>query len=291
MANLPTRSFTAIVQSFAAGVQGRASDLIDFTVGSPLRAIAEAMAALTLWLQSIALQILAATRAATSSGTDLDTFVADFGLSRIGATYASGVVTFGRFTANATAITIPVGTQVRTSDDSQTFIVIADATYGTYSASAAGYVMAALVGSINVPVEAVVAGSGGNVSASTITQILSTIAGIDTVTNSSAFTNSADQESDSALRSRFVAYINQLSKGTRAAIDYAISLISTNIERTLTENHNTSGNIDYGYFYAVIDDGTGSPSSATIAAANAAIENVRAFTIAYGVFSDRKSVV
>ena len=221
MATLPTRSFTAIVQNFAAGVQGRAANLIDFSVGSTLRAIAEATGGVALWLESMALRILLTTRAATSTGTDLDSFVADFGIPRLGASYASGQVTFTRLSPSATAVTIPVGTQIRTSDDSQTFAVIADASYGTYSASAGGYVLASMVGSITVPVEAITAGAGGNVAAGSITQVLSTIAGIDTVSNASAFSNAEDGETDAELRARFKAFIAQLSKATSAAVAFA----------------------------------------------------------------------
>ena len=282
MAVLPTRSLIAIVQSFAANVQGRATNLIDFSVGSTLRAIAEATAAVSLWLQGVALQILALTRASTSTGSDLDSFFADFGLVRLGATLASGQVTFARLTASPTVIVIPIGSQVRTQDNSQIFNVTADPTNGNYSGSAGGYVLASTVATINVPVTAAYGGTGGNVTVGTINQILSTIPGIDTVTNASAFTNGTNSESDAAFRARFVLFINSLSKATKAAIGYAIVSLQLGLLYTITETTNFGGSGSPG-FSVVVDDGSGNPPASIITAATIAVDAVRAAGVRYQV--------
>src|SRR5690348_7832551 len=101
-------SFSSLVQNMAAYVQGSASQLLDLTVGSVLRAILEASASMALWLQWLVLQLLAITRLATSSGNDVDSFVNDFGLTRLPGVGATGTVTFGRFN-NTPAAFIPVG--------------------------------------------------------------------------------------------------------------------------------------------------------------------------------------
>lgn len=285
MAILPTRSMTAIVQAFAAGVQGRAAALIDFSVGSTLRAIGESVAGVTLWLQSIALHILLTTRASTATGSDLDSFVNDFGLTRLGATFAGGQVTFTRLSVSATAIVIPVGTQVQTSDSSQTFVVIADITNGAYSAGAGGYTMASMIGSVTVTVSALVTGAGGNVAAGAISQILSTLPGIDTATNASAFSNAVNGESDAALRVRFQAFIAQLSKGTRAAVAFAVSSLGASLQFTITENLTLAGVFSPGFFYVVVDDGSGSPPSSLATSAYTAIDAVRALGTTFAVYS------
>jgi hypothetical protein len=100
---------------------------LDSSVGSILRAITEANAAVSLWLQGMILQVLGVTRLATSTGTDCDSFVNDFGMTRLGASGALGSVTFSRFTATAQAV-IPIGQQVQTADGTQTFQVIVDPT-------------------------------------------------------------------------------------------------------------------------------------------------------------------
>lgn len=288
MAVLPTRSLAAIVQSFAAGVQGRASALIDFSVGSPLRAIAEATGGVSLWLQSMALRILLTTRAATSTGSDLDTFVNDFGVVRLGATYATGSVTFTRLSPSATVITIPVGTQLRTADDSQIFVVTADPTNGTYSAAANGFMLASMVGSVTVAVAALTAGTGGNVASVAISQVLTTIPGIDTVSNALAFTNAIAGETDAALRIRFRAFIGQLSKATRAAVAFAVSSLGSTLQYTITENATLAGAFQPGFFYVVVDDGSGSPPSSLTASAYTAIDLIRALGISFAVYAPVK---
>src|SRR4051794_26633430 len=113
MAQLITYTFSQIVSNIATAVQGSAKSLLNFTVGSVLRAIAEATASVVLWLQAIILQVLTLTRAATSVGTDLDSWMADFGLARLAAVAAAGQVTFARFTATMQAV-VPVGANVQT---------------------------------------------------------------------------------------------------------------------------------------------------------------------------------
>ena len=111
MATEDTQSFSGIVANFATAVQGAATQLVDFTVGSVLNAIAEAVAGVALWLQGLYLQVLALTRAATSSGTDLDSWFADYGFAREAAQAAYGTETFYRYTPTNSTL-IPVGATV-----------------------------------------------------------------------------------------------------------------------------------------------------------------------------------
>ena len=91
---LQLRTFDTIVSSAAAAMQGAAQTLLDLTVGSVLRAVLEANAGLGLWMQWLILETLQTTRAATSTASDLDTWMADFGLTRQQAVAAAGSVTF-----------------------------------------------------------------------------------------------------------------------------------------------------------------------------------------------------
>src|ERR1700722_18106383 len=99
MATLQVYTFSELVSQIATAIQGSASALYDFTVGSTLRAIAEATSAVVLWLQAIILQLLTVTRAATSVGSDLDSFMADYGVTREAAVASTGQVTFSRITS------------------------------------------------------------------------------------------------------------------------------------------------------------------------------------------------
>ncbi|WP_241754452.1 hypothetical protein [Cupriavidus basilensis] len=69
---ISTKDFTTLVRESVTAIQGYASVLLDLTIGSILRAAVEANAAVTVWLESLIMQVLAITRAATSSGADLD---------------------------------------------------------------------------------------------------------------------------------------------------------------------------------------------------------------------------
>ncbi len=283
---LQTYSFSALVSNIATAMQASATAALNFTAGSVLRAIAEATAGVVLWLQAIILQLLTVTRAATSTGADLDSFVADFGLTRLPAIAATGQVTFGRFTATQQAV-IPIGTTVQSTDGTQNFAVTLDTANPAYDATLGSYVLLANTASINVPVQAATAGAGGNVLAGAISVITTPIpgGGVDTVTNGAAFTNGLDAESDPALRAQFIAYIGSLSKGTKTAIGYAITRVQQGLTYTLVENYDYNGTPDDGFFTVVVDDGTGYPSSGLLASVSAAIDAVRPLTSRFGVFA------
>lgn len=278
------KNFTTIVQEMAASIQGRASTLLDMNIGSILRAVVESTASVVLWLQSLILLLLATTRASTSAGTDLDSWMADYDFDRLPAEAASGNVTFARFTAGAQAVVL-VGAQVQNSDGSQKYQVMLDTANPAYSSTLGGYVMAIGVTSVIVPVQAVVAGSGGNALAGQINTLAQAMPGIDTVSNGAAFTNGVDAESDEDFRARFRLYLASLSKGTRDAIAYAIETVSQTADYAIVENENYVGAERLGYFYVVVDDGTGTPSPTFISNMANAIETVRPFTVEYDVFA------
>lgn len=282
--NLSWKTFTALVQDMAAAAQANASWLLDLTVGSVLRAIMEAVASCVLWLQWLVLQVLQASRASTATGSDLDSWLADFAFSRLAAVAATGGVTFSRYN-NTIAALIPVGATVLSSDGTRTFAVIADSTNAAWNGSN-GFVIAAGTTSITCTVQdvtvdstgALAVGTAGNVLANTLTLIGTAIPAVDTCTNASAFTNGVDAESDAAARLRFQAYINSLSLATPGAVAYAISTVQPGLTYTIAENVNTAGTFTAGTFVVTIDNGTGSPGSGLIASVQAAVNAVRAIT-------------
>ncbi|MEX3628330.1 MAG: baseplate J/gp47 family protein [Burkholderia sp.] len=281
---ITTKDFTTLVRNQVTAIQGAARGLVDLTVGSILRAVVEANAAVILWLQGLILQLLATTRAATSRGSDLDSWVADFGLIRLPGVAASGQVTFARFTATQQAV-VPVGATIQTADGSQQFAVTSDTSNAAYSAALGGYVLAAGVASISIPVQASSVGAAANAQIGQINTLTQPIPGVDTVSNAASFTNGADKETDAALRTRFIAYVASLSKATKAAILYAITSLKQGVVSVLVENTLYNGTTQNGYFYAVIDDGTGAPGATFLSSANNAIDAVRPFTVNFGVFA------
>ncbi len=266
-----------IVQGEVAAAQAVAPQLTQVSSGSVAYALFQGFASVCLWLQWLIAQVLSMTRLATSQGADVDSFVGDFGLARLPATYATGSVTFSRYAAYGPAL-VPAGAQVKTADGTQPFVVTVDSTNAAWNQALGGYLVASGVGSVTVPVQAVNAGSQGNVQANTITLIASAISGIDTVSNAPAFTNALNAETDAALKARFAAYIQALSKSTLAAIRYAIESVEQGLSYVIQEN--TPGTAQVA---VTVDDGSGTPGAALLANVATAIAAVRAAGIEVSV--------
>ncbi|MCJ2084588.1 baseplate J/gp47 family protein [Methylobacterium sp. E-005] len=302
MTVLDTRSQSTIVGTIAAGIQSRLTSVfLNFAKGKVLRALAETYAGNGLWLQKENLQIAMLTRLATSYGSDIDTFIADFplsGVTRLGAQAATGLCTFSRYTAGPTIAYVPVGGTVRTTDGSQTFQVYADATNPAYVAtyvntdgSLGAYAIAAQVNSVTAPVIGATAGSSGqpgsngNVGASTIGLISSTMPGVDTVTNPAAFTNGFDVESDASVMARFALAVAGRGGGTIAAIQSAVANLKVGMTSVVLPNSDINGNFTPGVVSVIVDDGSGNISAALLAAAQTAVYSVIAEGIRPGIYA------
>jgi uncharacterized phage protein gp47/JayE len=243
-------------------------------------------------LQYMAQVVINFARASTSTGADLDSWMADFGFPRLPAGYAGGTVTFSTPVPLTVNALVPVGAVISTPGGAISYQVIADTTQAAYSVSLNAYVLIAGDTSMNATAQALVAGASYNVQAGQLTQIQATIYGIAAVTNASAIQNGSAAESDTSFRARFVLYINSLSKGTQQAIQAAIEATGgVGLKVALFENVQavgnppTSFNSPYpGNFVALIDNGTGSPPSGLLSTIYTALfANVRAFTISYQI--------
>jgi len=284
MANLQIKSFQQLVQDQVTAIQGSSSSLVDLSIGSILRSIVESSSAVAMWLQGMILQLLAITRATTSTGSDLDSWVADYGITRLPANRATGRVTFSRFTATNQA-TIPVGALVQSSDGSQQYAVTADTTNINFYQGSGLYILLAGVQSITIPVQAVIAGFSANAAIGGINTVAQSIPGVDAVTNSAAIENGSDAESDADLRARFIAYIASLSKATKQSVSYAASSLQIGLSYVLVENQQLDGTPKLGYFYLVVDDGTGYPSSSLLSSVYNSVDAVRPITSTFGIFA------
>ena len=279
---LQLQGFTTLVGNAAAAVQGAARQLLDLTVGSTLRAVLEANAAMALWLQWLIVLVLQTTRAATSTGVDLDSWMADFGVTRLPAVSANGVVSFSRFVP-LSAATVPIGTVVRTADGTQSFLVVQDPANAAFNAALGGFVLPAGVASAVVPVAALAPGVAGNVQPQSVTLIAAAIPGVDLVSNQAAFLNGLDAESDTTLRARFQNYLSSRSRATNVAVGYAVSSIQQGLQYAIRENVMPDGTARMGGFVVTVDDGSGNPSAALLSAVTAAVEAVRPVGSNFGV--------
>jgi len=275
---LPLQDFPTIVGNAAAAVQGAARQLLDLSVGSTLRVVLEANASLALWMQWLVVLLLQATRAATSIGPDLDSWVADFGLARLPALPASGRVQFARFVPSAAAL-VPSGTVVRTADGLLTYRVVSDPTNPAWSAALGGYLVAVGCLGVDVPVQ----GNAGNVQVGAVSLIAAALPGIDTVANSQPLSNGLDAEADAALRTRFQSFLDTRARATPLAVGAAIRAQRQGLSYAIAENMAPDGSVRMGSFLVTVDDGSGFPPASVIAAAAVAIEAVRPVGTTYGV--------
>lgn len=280
---LSVKPFSEIVSDQVSSIQGSMED-IQFPEGSFELALVESNAGMTLWLQAIMLQVAAQIYASSSTGTALDTWMAQFGFIRNGATQASGLETFSRNTTTTQGL-VQVNALVSTQVGSIQYKVYQDSTNPNWNPSLGGYVLAPGISSIDVPIQAVVAGSSGNASPGAINTIISSIVGIDSVTNDAAFINGQDQETDASFRARFINYINSLYAGTLLAYETAITNGTPAIFYKIAENKDADLVTQYGMNSIFVDDGSGDSPDSLIASILEKINAVRGLSIQNGVYA------
>ncbi len=285
---LPTKSLAQLTSDQVTAWGSAAGVTPIFSSGDLLLAVFQANAVQLDFLQAQIALLVKLTRAATSTGADLDTWMADFGFLREAPTFAEGVETLGKNAPATTAVTVSPGAVVQTQGGLIQYQIIADTNQAAYNADAlqdasgnpvGAYVLQVGQSAMNVTVQALTAGSASNVVAGALNQPGTQIAGIDTFSNPTNISNGADAESDDSLRARFILFMQTLAKGTESAIQTAINAVQQNLTDVLLENLDPAGNAQLGAFTAVVDDGSGAPAQTVLDAVATAVEAVRAFTI------------
>lgn len=271
---LSLQTFSQLLQRMSAAVQSSAGQPVDLSVGSVIRALLEANASIGLWIQWLIVRTLSMTRAATSSGADLDTWMADFLLVRQAALPASGQATFSRLLTEVSVL-IPAGTRAKTSSGNISFITAVDTTNAAWLPANNGYLLPAGISAIDLPIVAESAGTVSNVGAGTISVLASAIPGLDFVSNALALSGGLDAENDAKFRTRFQDYINSRSRATTLAVGYAITSLRQSLRYKQFENADASGAWLPGHFLVVVDDGSGQPSASTLSDVYDAIDQVR----------------
>lgn len=137
-------------------------------------------------------------------GSDLDDFAGLFGFSRLPASRATGTVRMFRPSPAPQAIYIPAGTQVATGG-------LTPVVFGTVAPA----YMAKGTATVEIPVQAVNGGEGGNLPANSLTVLLTAVEDISTATtNVAATTGGTNEESDEALVARFKKTVFRSLAGT-----------------------------------------------------------------------------
>jgi uncharacterized phage protein gp47/JayE len=133
------------------------------------------------------------------------------------------------------------------------FALVADSSQTAYQSGGGGsYLFPEGATSITTTIEALVAGTSGNVPANSINQFVSQITGIQSANNPLSLSDGSPPETDSAFRARFILYFQGLRQGGEAAIEAAIESVQSNLEYVIAPNLTYSGGTQYGYFYVAI---------------------------------------
>lgn len=191
-------------EDFLAEVEAR-SGINDKNVGAVLDSIGHGLG---VEVEHLAYQVFKAQLNAyllRATGSALDNHGADWGLTRRTATKAVGEVTV---THSATG-TVVQGTRYAKPATTSASRVLFEVTADTAVTGA---------GTTVVPARAVLAGSAGNVSSGTITEIVTSNSVITAVTNAGAFSGGQDREGDDSFRQRILAKVEGLSRGTPVSI-------------------------------------------------------------------------
>lgn len=160
----------------------------------------------------------------SKSGADLDDFLLMFGFLRFTATRSIGTVTFTRATASTQDFRIPQGTTVLTGV----------APTISFQTTAPAF-LAVGTTSVQVPIQCVLAGAAGNLTARSITALGSALAGVSpTPTNTTATTGGAAPESDAAFRDRWKKTVFRSLSGTMD--QFAALALANNADPTAAQS-------------------------------------------------------
>jgi len=193
-------------------------DTVDFSDGEPLRTIIEALMA-ELDFQYFQLeQVYDNGFIDTAYGEDLDKLVALLGVKRIQATYATGIVTFSRSTPAPQNFVIPLGTLIETMPNLEGVSIQFQTTQDA--------VLLEGTTSVDVPIQALLPGSQGNVVANKIIVINEPPTGIESINNNEQTNNGADTETDDELKERARHVLDSSGLGTVKALEYSIKEIA-----------------------------------------------------------------
>ncbi len=276
---LETKTFDQFVQDLATSWAAALNLTPSLKPGDPALAIFESATTQLQVIQSGLELVAAFARLSTSSGPDVDSFVEQFGFSRLGAQKATGIVVFGMRTGAPSRIVVPVGTVVETGAGDIQYVVVKDTSLFNWSEVDNAYVLPPGVPSMGAAVEAVEAGAASNVAARQLTKFTSSTAGPDEVANVDPITNGLDSESDDDCRSRFVEWVNSRHLGTPGAMRAAVRGLRAGTKCVVIENQDHNGNQRLGFALVVVDDGSGSPPQSLLDQATVVIDAVRPASI------------
>lgn len=242
------------------------TSVTDYTPGSNIRTIFETVAIFIEYLQFLVEQTYRSFYIDTATADDLDQRIQDFGMSRKGTAFSTGIIKLMRDTPATSTFYVSQGVQFATQPDvfgqTITFELDNDVTFVSGSLEATGFITC------------LIAGIEGNVASGTITNIVSSIPGVDNVINPFALVDGATSETDEQLRKRVPLFLNGLKKANEDAIKSAVFEVEGITLVKTVENNPLPG-----YITVYVSTESGLLSQAQIDAVTLKAEETAAFGI------------
>jgi len=214
----------AIEQQIIQNVIANTSQITYFGIGGVVRSIITAVAAAIDELYYDLNQTEKKLFIATAEETDLDELAKDYNMVRLGTAAAGVILAF-----SGTSLTvIPAGTQVK-SDSGIYYETLEAITLGDANSPYNLFPCEPIVDKVEAI--ALTNGEVGNTQANTITTLVGTISGLDSVTNPSPAVNGVDSETDSQFRTRIFERILMLNLGTQKFYNAIVKEINDTILR------------------------------------------------------------
>ena len=197
-----------LLKSLITWVSTGTSKITDFSVGSAVRTLLEAVA---LQLEEFYFNLHQSVEYAIENAV-----YSAFGFDKNPASSSTGFITITFKYAIPQSLTIKSGTVFSTNPSSTPVI---------YFRSTEDVVAIMNTEQILIPVECVTKGTLGNLPANTVNTLTTTNSYIESVTNTSAFVNGVDEENNASRKSRFKEYVRSLQRGTTEAIAYGTKTV------------------------------------------------------------------
>ncbi len=194
------KDFASVSASMINWMRSVQTKITDFNVGGVARTMLEAVA---IEIEELYLRMFIGLREAIPVSV-----YNTFGFDKLPAAKASGTLRFTTAAPATSAILIQAGTSARVPGKTIAYVTAAAATIpvgGTF---------------VDVLATADAVGALGNTGSGTITEMVGTVQGVSSVTNTAPVINGRDEETDDERLNRFRAYISSLARGTVAAVLY-----------------------------------------------------------------------
>ena len=200
---MKTKTLTDVLTRLIDLTTARTSQLTDYTPGSVIRSIYEAVA---MELETYyVLQEENITWGIEHGVLD------SFGFVRREARSAYGMVTVRFYSATAPGTVLPKGMTFYSSDDQYPQTYVLQQSYAVPTGSAA----------MDVQVFCTQTGAQGNIPSGVLDSVSNSSTGVASVTNATDFNTGADEESLAGIRNRFQEFVDTRGRATLKAMDYA----------------------------------------------------------------------